>query len=275
MFKGKTVGFIGGGNMGGAMIGGLLKDATLTADQVIVSDISSERLGELQTTFGVLVTQDNREVVASSDVLVLAIKPQVFSMLEFDADTANVDFAISIMAGVSIEALSAQLGMSAIVRCMPNLPAMIGQGMAVWTATSDVDAAQRDQAAAILGAMGQQVFVEKEDLLDAATAISGSGPAYVFLFMESMIDAGVHLGFSRVQAEQLVYQTFAGAVAFATTSEESAGTLRNRVTSPAGTTAEALYHMEKAGIRHGIARGVWAAYDRSLKLGGGAGRTPD
>lgn len=158
---------------------------------------------------------------------------------------------------------------------MPNTPAMVGQGMSVWTATPEVDELLRTQAGAILNSLGQQVFVEEEGLLDAATAISGTGPAYVLLLMEVMIDVGVHLGFSRRIAEQLVLQTVKGTAEYAALSEQHVAILRNQVTSPSGTTAEALYHMEKEGLRHALARGIWAAYERSVKLGGGQGRNPD
>jgi pyrroline-5-carboxylate reductase len=156
---------------------------------------------------------------------------------------------------------------------MPNTPAQIGQGITVWTASDDVPAEQRRQAEIILGALGEQVFVDDEDYLDMATALSGTGPAYVFLFMEAMVDAGVHLGFSRHVAEKLVLQTVKGSVEYVLHSPNHLARLRNQVTSPGGTSAEALYFLDKAGFRTALSRAIWAAYQRSRALGGRAKRT--
>jgi pyrroline-5-carboxylate reductase len=182
---------------------------------------------------------------------------------------------LSIAAGVPIAVIANGLAHAAVVRAMPNTPGQIGQGVSVWTATPDVTEAQREQARAILGAMGLEIFSEDEDDLDKATALSGTGPAYVFLFMEALIDAGVHLGFSRRVAEQLVFQTMAGAVEYARRSGKHPAALRNQVTSPGGTSAEALYHMEKGGLRTVVSRSVWAAYQRSKQLGAGKRRVED
>jgi pyrroline-5-carboxylate reductase len=152
---------------------------------------------------------------------------------------------------------------------MPNTPAKIGKGITVWAATSQVSDQQRDQAQAILQAFGDEIFVDKEDYLDMATALSGTGPAYVFMFLEAMVDAGVHLGFSRRVARQLVLKTTLGAAEYANQTDEHLAALRNQVTSPGGTSAEALYHLEKGGFRTVISRAVWAAYQRSVALGGG------
>jgi pyrroline-5-carboxylate reductase len=155
----------------------------------------------------------------------------------------------------------------AVVRSMPNTPGQIGEGISVWTASRETSEEQRELARQILGALGDQVFVEDEYYLDMATALSGTGPAYVFLFMEALIDAGVHLGFPRRIAEQLVLQTIRGSVAYYENAERHPATLRNQVTSPGGTSAEALYYLDKAGFRTAISRAVWAAYQRSLELG--------
>jgi pyrroline-5-carboxylate reductase len=164
------------------------------------------------------------------------------------------------------------LGHPAMVRAMPNTPARIGAGITVWSATPETSADQRKQAEAILAALGQTVYVEEESFLDKATALSGTGPAYVYLFMEAMVDAGVHLGFPRRVAEQLVVQTLRGSVDFYNQIEEGPrhlARLRNQVTSPGGTSAEALYYLEKAGFRTAISRAIWAAYERSCQLGSG------
>ena len=181
--------------------------------------------------------------------------------------------ALSIIAGARIENIAQGLLHSGIVRAMPNTPAQIGQGITVWTASVDVSEAQRRQAEIILGALGEQVFVDDEDYLDMATALSGTGPAYVFLFMEAMVDASVHLGFSRHVAEKLVLQTVKGSVEYILHSPNHLARLRNQVTSPGGTSAEALYFLEKAGFRTALSRAIWAAYQRSVQLGRGKKRS--
>jgi pyrroline-5-carboxylate reductase len=156
-----------------------------------------------------------------------------------------------------------------VVRAMPNTPGQIGQGITVWTAAPGVQELQHRQAEALLGALGEQIYVEEERFLDMATALSGTGPAYVFLFMEALVDAGVHMGFSRRDAEKLVLQTLRGSVEYALESKLHPAELRNQVTSPGGTTASALYQLEKGGLRTVIARAIWAAYQRSAELGSG------
>ena len=158
---------------------------------------------------------------------------------------------------------------ASVVRAMPNTPAQIGMGITVWTATDEVSAVHKEQAQAILGSLGEEIFVEHESYLDMATALSGSGPGYVFMMMEALIDAGVHLCFSRHIARQLVFQTMRGSFEYAERSGKHPAELRNQVTSPGGTTAAALYHMEKGGLRTVISRGIWAAYQRSVELGQG------
>jgi pyrroline-5-carboxylate reductase len=185
---------------------------------------------------------------------------------------------LSIVAGASIEKIGLGLNHGVIVRSMPNTPAQIGEGITVWTAAPAVSDEQRRMAQQILGALGEEIFVEEENYLDMATALSGSGPAYVFLFMEAMVDAGVHLGFPRRIAERLVAQTVRGSVDFYQKHEDHIhlARLRNQVTSPGGTSAEALYYLEKAGFRTAISRAVWAAYVRSQELGkGGKSHPPE
>jgi pyrroline-5-carboxylate reductase len=179
------------------------------------------------------------------------------------------DLGLSIVAGAPLRLLADGTAHAAFVRAMPNTPGQIGQGITVWTATPEVNPTSLEQARIILGALGEEVFVEDEDYLDMATALSGTGPAYVFLFMEAMIDAGVHLGFSRRVATQLVMQTMQGAVAYARQSDRHVAELRNQVTSPGGTSAEALYHLEKGGLRTVLSKAIWAAYQRSIALGQG------
>jgi pyrroline-5-carboxylate reductase len=179
----------------------------------------------------------------------------------------NASMVLSILAGVRIRTIADGLANSSVVRAMPNTPAQIGQGITVWTATHEVADEQHAQAKALLGALGDEIYMDDEKYLDMATALSGTGPAYVFLFMEAMIDAGVHMGFSRKDAEKLVLQTMRGSVEYALTSAMHPAQLRNQVTSPGGTSAEAIYQLEKGGIRTVLSRAVWAAYQRSVSLG--------
>jgi pyrroline-5-carboxylate reductase len=185
---------------------------------------------------------------------------------------------LSIVAGATIEKISKGLEHTAVVRSMPNTPAQIGEGITVWTAARAVSAEQQEMARRILAALGEEIFVEEETYLDMATALSGTGPAYVFLFMEAMVDAGVHLGFPRRIAERLVAQTVRGSVDYYTRREDPVhlARLRNEVTSPGGTSAAALYYLEKAGFRTAISRAIWAAYERSQELGkGGKSHDPE
>ena len=174
---------------------------------------------------------------------------------------------ISIVAGARIETIADDLQHRSIVRAMPNTPAQIGQGMTVWTATPEVTEAQQRQIHMIFGALGRELQVEEEKMIDMATALSATGPTYTFLVMEALIDAGVHMGFSRHVAEELVLQTMLGSVLFARESQKHPAELRNMVTSPGGTSAEAIYQMEKGSLRTVLSKAVWAAYQRANSLG--------
>jgi pyrroline-5-carboxylate reductase len=274
MFTDKTIAFIGSGTMAEAMIRGLLTQNIVKADQIIAAGPRAERGCELQERHNIRVTTSNAKAAEEGQVVVVSVKPQVLgtAMHEIRGHLRRQDLVLSIIAGAPIEKLANGLAHAAVVRAMPNTPAQIGQGMTVWTATPEVEEAQRLQAKAILGSLGEELFVDDEGYLDMATALSGTGPAYVFIFMEAMIDAGVHMGFSRRISEQLVFQTMRGSVDFAIQSHKHVAELRNQVTSPGGTTAEALYHMEKGGLRTVISRGIWAAYQRSIALGQGKKR---
>lgn len=283
MFKDLTIGFIGSGTMAEAMIKGLLRGKLLKPQQILAAEPREERCAELEVRYGVRWTLENRQAAQEADLLVLSIKPQVLDAVlpELMGNTRPSALVLSILAGIQINRISSGLGNPRVVRAMPNTPAQIGQGITVWTATDSVPASQRSQAQAILGALGEEVYVDSEDYLDMATALSGTGPAYVFLFMEAMVDAGVHLGFSRRVAEKLVLQTMRGSVEYASSSTDHLASLRNQVTSPGGTSAEAIYHLEKGGLRTVLSRAVWAAYQRSVALGSGGkvsrlgGRDPE
>ena len=175
---------------------------------------------------------------------------------------------LSIIAGARIESMTQGLKHPSIVRSMPNTPAQVAEGMTVWTASAAVTPAQRGEAQAILRAFGKELYVADEAFLDMATAISGSGPSYVFLFMEALIDAAVHLGFSREDARTLVTQTVRGSAIYAENSPSHPAEMRNLVTSPGGTSAHALYQLEKGGFRTLLSKAVWAAFQRSVSLVG-------
>jgi pyrroline-5-carboxylate reductase len=271
MFKDITISFIGSGIMAEAMIRGLINQAVVTPAQIVAADPYADRRDELAEKHGIHTTASNPEAAEAGQVVVLSIKPQVARLVlpELRGHLRRRDLLLSILAGMPIHRLSDGAAHAAVVRAMPNTPAQIGQGITVWTATAEVNQMQKEQAQAILTSLGQEIFVDDESYLDMATALSGTGPAYVFLVMEAMIDAGVHMGFSRRVATQLVFQTMRGSVAYAEHSQKHVAELRNQVTSPGGTTAAALYHMEKGGLRTVISRSIWAAYERSIALGRG------
>jgi pyrroline-5-carboxylate reductase len=275
LFKGKHITFIGPGAMAEAMIAGLIRQQVADSQSLIASGPRLKRIEQLQEKYSILGTTSNAEAVVQADVVVLSVKPQRLDVVLHGINGKIQDHALvlSIVAGAPIEKISAALAHSSIVRAMPNTPAQIGEGITVWTASKSVTDIQQEMARRILSALGQEIFMEEEVYLDMATALSGTGPAYVFLFMEAMVDAGVHLGFPRRIAEQLVSQTVRGSVDFYQRYLMDNGSsvhlahLRNQVTSPGGTSAAALYYLEKAGFRTAISRAVWAAYERSQELG--------
>jgi len=265
----KTIAFIGPGAMAEAMFGGLIRQKLSQPEHLLVSGPRAERGEQLKEKYGVVPFIDNAAAASQADVVVLSVKPQRLTtvMKNLKGAIRKDALVLSIIAGATLGKISKGLGHPIIVRSMPNTPAQIGEGITVWTISAAVSDEQKETARAILGALGQEVFVEDEHYLDMATALSGTGPAYVFMFMEAMIDAGVHMGFPRRIAEQLVVETIRGSVDFYKTNEMHVAALRNQVTSPGGTSAEALYYLEKAGFRTAISRAVWAAYQRSLELG--------
>jgi pyrroline-5-carboxylate reductase len=276
-FVGQRLAFIGGGVMAGAMIHALIRAGIVTADQIRVGEPVAERRDELMSTYGVMATADNVEAVRDADIVVLSVKPQVLPrvMPGLCGRIRAGALVLSIVAGMPIVTIRNGLRHSAIVRVMPNTPAQIGEGMSVWTAAPEVSAAQRHQAQVILQTMGLEMYVDHEDALDMATAVSGTGPTYVFLLMEALVDAAVHLGFSRREALTLVTQTVIGSAKFAQQSRLHLAELRNMVTSPGGTSAEAIYQLEKGSLRTVLSKAVWAAYKKSRLLGQLAQQPPE
>jgi len=262
---------IGAGIMGEAIMAGLLRTGQAKPDHVRFFDTRPERRDELKETYQIIPADSNAQAVTNADVVILSVKPQVIDrvLTDLSGHIPPNALVLSIVAGAAIEQISAGLKHAVVIRCMPNTPAQIGEGITVWTASNQVTPQQTSLGKSILCALGQEVFVDDEHYLDMATALSGSGPAYIFLFLEAMIDAGVHLGFSRHVAQKLVVQTMRGSVDYFESRSEHPALLRNEVTSPGGTSAAALYYLEKAGIRTAISRAIWAAYERSQELGRG------
>jgi pyrroline-5-carboxylate reductase len=266
-----TIAIIGPGAMAEAIISGLLRKEITTPDHILASGPRKERVDELCGRYGIRPFTDNSAAASQADVVILAIKPQRLSKVlpGLAGSIREQALVLSIIAGATIQTLQDGLKHSLVARSMPNTPAQIGQGITVWTTSSTVTPEQREQACQILSALGEEVYVEEESYLDMATALSGTGPAYVFLFMEALIDAGVHMGFPRRIAEQLVTETILGSVSYYEKNKTHPAQLRNQVTSPGGTTAAAMYYLEKAGFRTALSRAIWAAYERSQELGKG------
>ena len=255
--------------MGEAILAAVLDKHLTTVQSIIVSDVSLERREYLAKQYGVSVISDNRQAIARADVVVLAVKPQNLAevMSRLKGTFIPEQLVLSIIAGARLDTISQGLGHRAIIRAMPNTPAQIGKGMTVWTTTNDVTAQQKEWASSILGAMGHEIVVDNEDQIDMATAVSGSGPAYLFLFVEALVDAAVKLGLSLDMAQELVITTILGSGQLIEESDREPAELRRMVTSPGGTTAEALNELEKGNFTDLIARAVRAAYERAKQLG--------
>lgn len=279
--KDARLAFIGCGVMAEAIIAGLLRRQLVTAEQIAGSHPRAARREELYAKYGVRIFENNREAVlaahepgalnetTSASLVILAVKPQRLSKVlhELKGSIHPRQLVVSIVAGAKTETIAGELLHPAVVRTMPNTPAQIGQGMTAWTATAEVSEVQERAVCAMLEALGKTMRVENERQIDMATALSATGPTYIFLVMEALVDAGVHMGFSRHAAQELVQQTMLGSVMFAQESHKHPAELRNMVTSPGGTSAEAIYQMEKGSLRTVLSKAVWAAYQRAVALG--------
>jgi len=269
--------FIGCGVMAEAIIAGLLRKKLVGPEQIVGSHPRVPRREEMHVKYGIEMFEQNREaataVYPSEDnngsVVVLAVKPQRLRRVleELKGSVHQDQLVVSIVAGARMQTIADELLHASVVRTMPNTPAQIGEGVTAWTASADVNEKQQNQVRAMLEALGKTVRVEDERQIDMATALSATGPTYIFLVMEALVDAGVHMGFSRHVAEELVHQTMLGAVLFARESHKHPAELRNMVTSPGGTSAEAIYQMEKGSLRTVLSKAVWAAYQRAEALG--------
>lgn len=264
-----VIAFIGAGNMASSIIGGLVNKG-IPANSIIASDPYPESLEALKKVAPVHTTRNNREALGKADIVVLAVKPQLMKpILEELADSAqqHKPLIISIAAGIETRSLDKWLGGNmAIVRCMPNTPALVQAGATALFANPQVNGAQKEQADQIMRAVGIAMWVNDENTLDAVTAVSGSGPAYFFLVMEAMQAAGEQLGLSADAARQLTLQTALGAAQMAIASDVDSAELRRRVTSPGGTTEQAIRVFEEAGLKDIFSKALIACRDRSEQL---------
>ena len=265
-----TISFIGAGNMAASIIGGLVAEGC-DPGRIRASDPDAEALEALAGRYGIRACGSNPEAVAGAQTVILAVKPQVMSPVVREiaaAVAAEKAVAVSIAAGITIASLEGGLGKeAAIVRCMPNTPALLGQGATALFANPRATATQREQAQTVLGAVGEVCWVPEEKQLDAVTALSGSGPAYFFLLLEAMMAAGEALGLSPDISRRLSLQTGLGATRMAAETEAETAELRRRVTSPGGTTERALAAFEAAGFREAVLGAMQAAAHRAEELG--------
>jgi len=266
---GRTIATVGSGVMAESMIAGLLRGNLVEPDGIVASHPRADRREALSKTHGIRVVASNPEAVRGADIVLLGIKPQMLGRVgsEIRSSLEPGQLVISILAGATTKALVGTLGHGAVVRAMPNTAAQLGRGVTVWYATPEVTPEQREQAAALLGALGAQIEVDDEKMVAMATAVSGTGPTYVFLVMEALIDAAVHLGFPRHVAHDLVVETLEGSTLFAKQSGLHPAVLRNMVTSPGGTSAAALHELESGRLRTVLSEAVWAAFRRTVELG--------
>lgn len=266
--------FIGCGIMAESMIAGLLRQNLVTADQIAGSHPREARRHELEQKYRIRMFESNAEAAesargAESSAIVLSVKPQRISRVLHDLKgaVAHDGLVISIVAGATIDRIADELGTDRVVRAMPNTPSQIGAGITAWTCGESVTDDERSRVRHLLSALGKELYVETENMIDMATSLSATGPTYIFMVMEALTDAGVHLGFSRDIAKELVQETMLGSVKFAMESHKHPAELRNMVTSPGGTSAEAIYQMEKGTLRTVLSKAVYAAYRRAVELG--------
>ena len=259
--------FIGGGNMASAIIGGLIRQG-MRPDQFTVVEPFAETANKLHKDFGITALPAADATLARADLVVWAVKPQVFSEAAAPVmPHTRTALHLSVAAGIRTDSIGRWVSTDRVVRCMPNTPALVGQGITGLFACPSVTPADQTLVEQVIGTTGQFIWVQQESQLDAVTALSGSGPAYVFYFLEAMTEAGVGMGLSAEQAYRLAVATFSGASSLAAASTESPEVLRQRVTSKGGTTYAALTAMEAAGIKPAFVKAMQAAEHRARELG--------
>ncbi|MDD2101825.1 pyrroline-5-carboxylate reductase [Pseudomonas putida] len=267
------IAFIGAGNMAASLIGGL-RAKGLEAAQIRASDPGEETRARVSAEHGIEVFADNADAIQGADVIVLAVKPQAMKAVceAIRPSLKPEQLVVSIAAGITCASMNNWLGAQPIVRCMPNTPALLRQGVSGLFATAQVSAEQRQQAQELLSAVGVALWLAEEQQLDAVTAVSGSGPAYFFLLIEAMTAAGVKLGLPADIAAQLTLQTALGAAHMAVSSDVDAAELRRRVTSPAGTTEAAIKSFQANGFEALVEKALGAAAHRSAEMAEQLGR---
>ena len=269
------VSFIGGGNMAEAIISSIISNGLIDPKNLLVSDPVESRREHLSLAYNISSYSDTKKLLLDINesktptVIVIAVKPQQLHQVtrELNSIVSKEHVILSIVAGVSIDTLTQSLEHDAIIRVMPNTPAQIGKGMSVWVVTESVSDIYIDFAREMLQALGSEILVDDEKYIDMATALSGSGPAYVFMFLEAMIDAGVYIGLSSDISSKLAIQTVLGSIELVDQTNKQPSDLRALVTSPGGTTAEAVSVLEEEGFRSAILNAVIAAYNKAVLLG--------
>lgn len=269
--KGKTIGFVGSGAMGEALIKGIVEASLVAPDSVLAFDVRAERLAELSQRYGIRPVKSNAEVVRSADVVILAVKPQIMVSVLNDVRAAlgRRNLIISIAAGVSTAKLRETLGAPArLIRVMPNTPALVLEGVTAIAKGQGLEAGDLETAEELFRAVGKVVVLD-EELLDAVTGLSGSGPAYVAIVIEALADGGVKMGLDRATAMTLATQTVLGAARLLTQTGLHPGALKDMVSSPGGTTIAGIAALEEGGIRTTLIKAVERATLRSRELGRG------
>jgi pyrroline-5-carboxylate reductase len=270
MLNSKKIGFIGTGNMGEALIGGIIGSGSSSPENIICSDVSKERLEFMQETYGVRTTTDNSEVASSSDIVIYAVKPQIMAaVLRETAGKLDMSkLVISIAAGVPMEAIEVALGKDLrLIRVMPNVAALVKEGAAAIASGKHALKGDIELAMSIFNSVGKSIFLEENYLMDAVTGLSGSGPAYIFLIIDALADAGVKVGLSRKDSIALATQTVLGSAKMLQETGAHPGQLKDMVTSPGGTAIAGLHNLEKGGLRTTLINAVEAATNRSKELG--------
>lgn len=271
MFENETIGFVGGGNMGEALIRGLLSASLFTKERIFVFDASPSRMEYLAGEYGINACRNIAELAASVGIVLIAVKPQVASHVldELRSHISRKALLISIAAGIPLDLIERYMPEgTAVVRVMPNTPALVQKGASALSKGKSVTAEQMEMSLALFRAVGKAVEVE-EKMMDAVTGLSGSGPGYILLVIEALIDAGVLVGLTRQTARELVVQTVLGTASMLDQTKKHPAELKDMITSPAGTTIEGLMAMERKGVRAALMEAVLVATGRSAELGKG------
>lgn len=269
--KGKTVGFVGVGNMGEALVKGLITAGLVPAGSIVATDVRTERLQQIARQYGIQAARDNRELVGRSDVVILAVKPQTMGAVlgEIEPAVTAHKLVISIAAGVPTSRLREKLPAAVrLVRVMPNTPALVLEGATAVAKAEGLHAGDLETVQEIFNAVGKVVVLD-EELMDAVTALSGSGPAYVALVVEALADGGVNMGLDRATATTLAVQTVLGAARLLRETGLHPGQLKDMVASPGGTTMAGIAALEDGGLRRTFINAVERATQRSRELGRG------